>query len=137
MSTYKQYTIKNTVYFISIYPFSGIDDEYTELIHSTPLFIYKNFDSEYGDLGTQSLNYLTPNVLNELNVKESPFHVLLNTLNNEIKGLTRGNQLDSKGRQIDIFNETNYLALKEYEMIHYDLIAGKKYSEKSGFFKVK
>lgn len=117
--------------------FSGIDDEYTELIHSTPLFIYKNFDSEYGDLGTQSLNYLTPNVLNELNVKESPFHVLLNTLNNEIKGLTRGNQLDSKGRQIDIFNETNYLALKEYEMIHYDLIAGKKYSEKSGFFKVK
>ncbi|TFI75394.1 LTA synthase family protein [Carnobacterium divergens] len=116
--------------------FSDIDGEHAELVHSTPLFIYKNFDSEHSDIGSQSLNYLTPNVLNELNVKETPFHALVNTLNKEIKGLTKNIQLNSNSEQFELFNEDSYPTLKEYEIIHYDLIAGNKYSLKEKFYSI-
>lgn len=113
-----------------------IDGENSELIHSTPLFIYSNFESENIELGTQSLNYLTPNVLNQVNAKVTPFYSLVGSLNKEIKGLTRNTQLNANGEQFDVFNASDYPTLREYQLIQYDLIGGNKYSEKNDFFKV-
>lgn len=74
--------------------------------------------------------------MNELNVKETPFHALVNTLNKEIKGLTKNIQLNSNSEQFELFNEDSYPTLKEYEIIHYDLIAGNKYSLKEKFYSI-
>ncbi|TFJ44987.1 hypothetical protein CKN73_00650 [Carnobacterium divergens] len=114
--------------------FSNIDDEYFQLTHSTPTFIYSNFEKEEESLGTQSLNYLGANVLNQVNAKVTPFYAMLLKLNSEIKGLTKGVQLDKDSAEISNFNEENYPTLKEYEMIQYDLISGNKYSMKEKFY---
>lgn len=113
-----------------------IDGDNSEIIHSTPLFIYSNFESENIELGTQSLNYLTPNVLNQVNARVTPFYSLLGSLNEEIKALTRNTQLNVNGEQFDVFNASDYPTLREYQLIQYDLISGNKYSEKNDFFKV-
>lgn len=89
-------------------------------LHRTPLFIYTNFNSgEKKDLGTISLNYLTPTLLNQLDVKMSPFHYLLLDVKKDYPALTNDFVKDKKETDV----------LKDYELIEYDILSGNRWSK--------
>ena len=92
----------------------------------TPLFIYSNFEKEKQDLGTSSLIYNQLLVLNSINAKLSPFQFLLADLREKYPALTK---------QFVDSNENSEI-LKDYEMIEYDILNGKKYSL-GDFYKIK
>ena len=83
---------------------------------NTPLFIYSNFETEKKDIGTTSLNYLQTKILERANVKLSPFQYLLLDTAKENPALTK--KIKTNQSQ----------ALKDYELIEYDILAGSKYS---------
>lgn len=95
-------------------------------IRRTPLFIYSNFEKEKQDLGTSSLIYNQLLVLNSVNAKLSPFQFLLADLRKKYPALTK---------QFVSSNENSEI-LKDYEMIEYDILSGKKYSL-GNFYKIK
>ena len=95
-------------------------------IRRTPLFIYSNFEKEKQDLGTSSLIYNQLLVLNSINAKLSPFQFLLADLREKYPALTK---------QFVDSNENSEI-LKDYEMIEYDILNGKKYSL-GDFYKIK
>ena len=98
-------------------------------VHRTPLFIYKNFETKEArqDLGTISLNYLTPTILDELNVKMSPYQYMLLDAKKSYPALTK----DFVTR-----NTEKSQILKDYELIEYDILTGRKWSLDS-FYTVK
>lgn len=95
----------------------------------TPMFIYKNFGntSRRTDLGTLSLNYLSTTVLDEVNAKLSPFDYMLKDVQVKYPALTR--------RFVDIDAEDQIL--KDYQMIQYDILSGRRWSNSNEFFQIK
>lgn len=93
-------------------------------IRRTPMFIYSNFEKGKTDLGTASLNYTQESVLESANLKMSPFQYLLSEVRKKYPALTKQ----------FIKNSENSEILKEYELIEYDILSGKKYSLEQGFF---
>lgn len=95
----------------------------------TPLFIYKNFSdkTERTDLGTISLNYLSTTVLDEIDAKLSPFDYLLKDVQTEYPALTR--------RFVDVDKDDQLL--KDYQMIQYDILSGRRWSNSNNFFQAK
>jgi phosphoglycerol transferase MdoB-like AlkP superfamily enzyme len=91
---------------------------------NTPLFIYSNFETTKNNLGTMSLNYLQTKVFDQVNAKISPFQALLIETSKQNPALTKK------------ITTENSQALKDYEMIEYDILAGKKYSS-GEFFEIK
>lgn len=100
-------------------------------IHRTPLFIYKNFETESsdknGNLGTMSLNYLTPTILSELDVKMSPYQYMLLNVKDDYPALTKDFVKTGEKAQV----------LKDYELTEYDILTGKKWSLDSDFYESK
>ena len=98
-------------------------------VHRTPLFIYKNFETKEArqDLGTISLNYLTPTILDELNVKMSPYQYMLLDAKKSYPALTK---------DFVTGNTEKSQILKDYELIEYDILTGRKWSLDS-FYTVK
>ena len=95
-------------------------------IRRTPLFVYSNFEKDREDLKTSSLIYNQNLVLNSVNSKLSPFQYLLGDLREKYPALTKQFvKLDEKSE-----------ILKDYEMIEYDILSGKKYS-RGDFYKIK
>ena len=97
----------------------------------TPMFIYKNF-GEAGkrtDLGTLSLNYLSTAVLDELNVQLSPFNYMLKDVKAKYPALTR--------KFIEAEAETDDQLLKDYQMIQYDILNGRRWSDDNEFYQTK
>lgn len=98
-----------------------VDDE---IVQHTPLFIYTNFESKKQDLGNMSLNLLQSKVFDQIDAKKSPFQYLLTELSKSNPELT------SKKETPDTE------VLREYELIQYDILAGKKWSL-GDFYEVK
>ena len=95
-------------------------------IRRTPLFVYSNFEKDKEDLKTSSLIYNQNLVLDSVNSKLSPFQYLLGDLREKYPALTKQFvKLDEKSE-----------ILKDYEMIEYDILSGKKYS-RGDFYKIK
>ena len=95
------------------------------------MFIYKNF-GEAGkrtDLGTLSLNYLSTAVLDELNVQLSPFNYMLKDVKAKYPALTR--------KFIEAEAETDDQLLKDYQMIQYDILNGRRWSDDNEFYQTK
>lgn len=83
---------------------------------STPLFIYSNFNTEKKELNQISLNYLQVKIFDQIGAKLSPFQQLL--LENSKKNPALTKKISPQDTQ----------ELKDYEMIEYDILSGKKYS---------
>lgn len=99
------------------------DENQKNNTQNTPLFIYSNFENKKNNLETISLNHLQAKVFEQINFKISPFQALLIELSKQNPALTK--KITPQESQ----------TLSDYEMIEYDILAGKKYSLDK-FFKV-
>ena len=83
---------------------------------STPLFIYSNFNTDKKELNQISLNYLQVKIFDQIGARLSPFQQLL--LENSKKNPALTKKISPQDTQ----------ELKDYEMIEYDILSGKRYS---------
>jgi hypothetical protein len=74
-----------------------------------------------------SLNYLTPTILSELDVKMSPYQYMLLNVKDDYPALTKDFVKTGEKAQV----------LKDYELIEYDILTGKKWSLDSDFYESK
>jgi phosphoglycerol transferase MdoB-like AlkP superfamily enzyme len=95
--------------------------------YQTPLIIYSNFASGK-DLGVISPNYITLELLDYINAKMPAYYYLLAANRAEVPVLAKSKFGDSSPKETD--------ALRDYEMIEYDMLSGKRYAEKLGLFKL-
>ena len=95
----------------------------------TPLLILANFGDSDFEIGQVSPNYLSNIVLDYTNTQKTPLYYLLDDVKKEAPVLIR-NYFNTRPEP-DIKD-----ALADYYMIMYDIVSGKGYSEKMGFFVV-
>lgn len=98
--------------------------ETAKTTQNTPLFIYSNFENNKNNLEKISLNYLQTKVFELASIKLSPFQQLLLETWKQNPELTK--KIEAQKSQ----------TLTDYEIIEYDILAGKKYSM-GKFFEMK
>jgi phosphoglycerol transferase MdoB-like AlkP superfamily enzyme len=93
----------------------------------TPFFIYANFDldAEGANPGDFSPNYISPEFFRTAGLKAPAFYYLLDEVKKENPALVR--------RWKHTHDETGE-ALKDYELIQYDVMSGEGYSLSTDFF---
>jgi phosphoglycerol transferase MdoB-like AlkP superfamily enzyme len=94
----------------------------------TPFFVYANFDLNVNaetNLGDVSPNNISPEVLSTIGMKAPPFYYLIDDVRNADPTLTR-----TWPHEHDGANE----AIRDYELIQYDVMSGEGYSLSSDFF---
>ncbi|MDR0397833.1 MAG: LTA synthase family protein [Candidatus Nomurabacteria bacterium] len=101
--------------------------EGTPLKYQTPVLIYSNFATGT-DLGTISSNYIPLELFKYLDAKMPAYYHLLAASQLETPVLAKSLFEDKSPKETE--------ALKDYEMIEYDMLSGKRYAEKLGFFKL-
>lgn len=105
--------------------------------YQTPLLIYAtNERTKNIQLGTTSLNFVTPQVLEMMGMRTSPFYALVSELNEEVQSLTKKFQLDAAGRKIKLADLEKLPAYQDYELIQYDSIKGNGYAQTHQFFNI-
>lgn len=107
-------------------------------MRKTPLFFYSNRAQLSGDIGTISPIYYINHVLEILDIKVSPYEALINNLEVVLPGLSGAVYLESNMNEThtsrnDLSNEAINL-LDELNMIQYDIVSGKQYTDEFGFF---
>ena len=96
-------------------------DEDNPLKYTTPYFIYSNYERQEAEkLDRISSNYLFNEVFNCLKFKKPWLFYLLDELKKECPVLTRTSHPEEPDNEV----------FREYELIVYDIVSGKKYSEK-------
>lgn len=116
--------------------YSGLLEEEPLKLRETPFFIYTNFAAAEQDLGVQSLNYLSYDLLHELNFPLTPYYALMGSLLKELPGLTDDSLLGPAEKQLTREDLANIQAFHDYELIQYDLIKGRQYSVDMDFYQV-
>jgi phosphoglycerol transferase MdoB-like AlkP superfamily enzyme len=101
--------------------------EGTQLKYQTPLLIYSNFTTG-DDFGSISSNYIPLELFKYLNVKMPAYYYLLAANHTETPILAKSLFEKEKPKET--------IALEDYEMIEYDMLSGKRYAEKLGFFEL-
>jgi phosphoglycerol transferase MdoB-like AlkP superfamily enzyme len=93
----------------------------------TPFFIYANFDldAENPNLGNVSPNYISPEFFHAAGLRAPAFYYLLDEVKQEHPALVR--RWTHKQNAITE-------ALKDYNLIQYDVMSGEGYSLSAGFF---
>lgn len=103
--------------------------------YQTPLMIYStNGNTNNIQFGTMSLNFVTPQVLSLMNMKVSPFHVLVSELYEEVHALTKKFQIGPTGEAINLKELEQSSVYQDYELIQYDSIKGNGYAQTHHFF---
>lgn len=100
--------------------------ENNALRYETPLLIYANFPVKKKDVGAISPNYLTNTVFDTVNAKLTPMQYMLEDVKSLNPKLTKNNIANFKDSDL----------MRDYKMIEYDIISGKRYSQDLGFFKL-
>ena len=106
--------------------FNKFMEKNSKLAYQTPLFFYSNFNIDKEDLGEMSANYIVPTLFNKMNLKLSPYNTMLLELKNKYPSIN-----------VSTLPEIKDEIIKDYQLIRYDILAGKKYSLKEKFFDVK
>lgn len=103
--------------------------------YQTPLMIYStNGNTNNIQFGTMSLNFVTPQVLSLMNMKVSPFYVLVSELYEEVHALTKKFQIGPTGEEINLDQLEQSSVYQDYELIQYDSIKGNGYAQARHFF---
>lgn len=111
-----------------------------EIVHQTPFIIFDNKNQiDRNDLsGSGSMIvspvYFSNLVLNNTSLPFSGYYQLLNNLYQKLPAFENGYYYNGKDWNKKITDSQTLNLYKEYMMIQYDIIQGKKYSEKFGFF---
>lgn len=95
----------------------------------TPLLMYANFDIPNDNLGLVSPIYFSNLVFDYAGLNKVPFYQFLSKLYEEIPVLRDELRIGKDGKAIKILTEKQKEMLKQYELIQYDLLAGKQYSK--------
>ena len=110
--------------FSTTLPTSGYDNEELDLIHrKVPFFIWANYSLEQHDLGTISLNYIIPTLLDVANIPKNPYYSYQLDLKNQIPIITSyGKYYDNLGNSY-IFSDNsqipNHAKINEYFHLEY------------------
>ncbi|MEW9182236.1 sulfatase-like hydrolase/transferase [Bacillus mycoides] len=95
----------------------------------TPLLMYANFDMPNDNLGLVSPIYFSNLVFDYAGLNKVPFYQFLSKLYEEIPVLRDELKIGKDGEAIKSLTEKQKEMLKQYELIQYDLLAGKQYSK--------
>lgn len=95
----------------------------------TPLLMYANFDIPNDNLGLVSPIYFSNLVFDYAGLNKVPFYQFLSKLYEEIPVLRDELRIGKDGKAIKSLTEKQKEMLKQYELIQYDLLAGKQYSK--------
>ena len=132
-----------TVLFFGDHLPSGIFDSFAEendeefAFYETDYFIYSNFDTRTLDYPIVSPNVMSSIVLEQLNVKLSPYYVMLDEVKKTIPIIRWGEyllQLDESFVYEDELPESAQELVNDYLIIQYDINAGEQFSVELGMF---
>lgn len=126
------------VFFGDHYPGQNVfGDIFTGEINDylTPYFIYdtSNPTAKMAADDITSLNFIQLKVMQHLGKQNTPFMNLISAVNGEWAAISRTYGVDSEGNTTTSQNLSGD-AFKDYQLINYDLVEGKKYSLKSNFY---
>lgn len=132
-----------TVFFFGDHLPSDIFDRYEEknnedlAFYKTDYFIYSNFETPKLDYSVVSPNVMSSIVLEQLNVKLTPYYVLLDEVKKTLPVIRWGEYLvQSDGSFVteDELPENAQELVNVYRMIQYDINEGAQYSIELGMF---
>ncbi|WP_341323097.1 LTA synthase family protein [Solibacillus sp. FSL H8-0523] len=132
-----------TVFFFGDHLPSDIFDRYEEknnedlAFYKTDYFIYSNFETPALDYSVVSPNVMSSIVLEQLNVKLTPYYVLLDEVKKTLPVIRWGEYLvQSDGSFVteDDLPENAQELVNVYRMIQYDINEGAQYSIELGMF---
>lgn len=112
---------------------------YDNILHQSDYFIYSNFDSKKISKKVASPNMLTPLMLEKTNSKVSPYYALLTQLAKKTPAVERDKYMGTDGNYLNekkLTKEQKQI-LKDYELVQYDVSAGKNYLSDKAFYKTK
>lgn len=141
------------------YPGDGIYDDLfnqnTLYSHATPFVMAANFPLQTHHYNYFSPNYMSLQLLQQLNYPQTPFYQLLEQLQQQVPVLTKPLQISGTGQQnqTKVSNDTYALTAKnvhgpknakwdqsrvykDYRLLEYDMTYGKAYAKKDGMFKI-
>ena len=134
-----------TVLFFGDHLPSDIFDHFAEdndsdlAFYQTDYFIYNNFETTVLDYPVVSPNVMSSIVLEQLNVKLSPYYVMLDEVKKRIPVIRWGEYL-LQSDEIFIYEdelpEHEQELVNDYRMIQYDMNAGEQYSIELGMFEI-
>ncbi|MDO4870969.1 MAG: sulfatase-like hydrolase/transferase [Candidatus Saccharibacteria bacterium] len=110
--------------------FSRVAEADQELAHLTPIITLANFDLKFKNFDKISANYLATTIFEALDWPKSGYYTMLDQIRQKYPALTNYHAGDNEILAAD----PTYL---DYALIQYDLLNGKRYSQKLGFFDIK
>lgn len=104
-------------------------EEQELLLRRVPMVIWANFDLEVQELGTMSMNYVVPTLLEMANVERSAYYDYILEMKQQVPVISSyGKYYDTEGNQYDYDQDTGlpYEALvNDYFYLEYHNISGK------------
>lgn len=123
----------------SLYNEDILENNDIRSLYETPGFIYANFDTAKEDFDTISPIYFMNHVLKAANAKVTPYQAFLLKLENALPAMEKGRYLEGNEKGVeenrDLLQPETQALLEQYAAIQYDLLEGKGYSEKLGFYR--
>ncbi|MCR4728462.1 MAG: sulfatase-like hydrolase/transferase [Lachnospiraceae bacterium] len=101
------------------------DEEKFLMKQKVPFVIWANYDIEEKDLGTMSINYLGPAILETAGLPMSDYFNYLNNLRKTLPVISATGFIDAKGNYFTDPNKEEYKdLLKEYSFLQYNYLKG-------------
>jgi phosphoglycerol transferase MdoB-like AlkP superfamily enzyme len=96
----------------------------------TPLLIYSNYGLKKQDLHSLSPAFFGTTVFDMAGLKKPPFYYFLDLVKEQLPGLKGKVQIDGDQKLVTgHLTQKQKQLLKDYELLEYDLLAGKQYSK--------
>ncbi len=121
----------------SIYPEEIMKENGSLKQHETEFLMFNNRKEETETVPLTSPFYFLPQLFARNQLKQSPFYCFLNELQEEMPAFEKGTYLVKGKIQKELpKNEKLEELYKKYQLLQYDVTAGKSYSTKRNFYQV-
>ncbi len=107
----------------------GLED--FEKTRSTPLLMWNNFDAPIPEIDRLSPNQLGPALFKMAGIEQPLYYGLLEQFSSELPALTRELKIDADGGLHRETPEAAKKLSKEYQLLQYDLLFGKRYGKEA------
>ncbi|WP_248929643.1 LTA synthase family protein [Paenibacillus hamazuiensis] len=104
------------------------EEQQQQFMHETPLLVAANFHLQQERLGTVSPSFFGPLLFRLAGLQLPPFYQMLETVRQQLPGLTRSVYIDKAGQPSLHLNADQQELLRDYQMVQYDLLYGKRYA---------
>ncbi|WP_164506795.1 LTA synthase family protein [Lapidilactobacillus bayanensis] len=112
--------------------------KYENILHQSDYFIYSNFKTKKVARPVASANMFTPMMLKKTDSKVSPYYAMLTKIAQTTPANELGKYMNNSGEFISSkkLTEAQKEILRDYQLIQYDVTTGKKYLNKTNFYKM-